>query len=300
MSELILEVKNLKKDYGTVSVLKDISLQVNKGECIALIGPSGSGKSTFLRCINLLETPNDGQIILHEENKQPLRIDDAAYYQIKDLKYSLKVKCKQLKQEGKKDQIKPLKHKVHAQIKELKSALNNVDINYVRSKISMVFQSFNLFNNYSVLENCVLPQIKVLHKSRQEATQIAIKNLKAVGMEERINFKISDISGGQKQRVGIARSLCMNPDIILFDEPTSALDPEMVKEVLDVIKELAETGMTICVVTHELGFAKQVSTRVIFVDDKKIVEDGTPEEIFDHPKSPRLQDFLSTCEAFHI
>ncbi len=292
MSELILEVKNLKKDYGTVSVLKDISLQVNKGECIALIGPSGSGKSTFLRCINLLETPNDGQIILYEENKQPLRIDDAAYYQIKDLKYSLKVKCKQLKQEGKKDQIKPLKHKVHAQIKELKSALNNVDINYVRSKISMVFQSFNLFNNYSVLENCVLPQIKVLHKSRQEATQIAIKNLKAVGMEERMNFKISDISGGQKQRVGIARSLCMNPDIILFDEPTSALDPEMVDEVLNVMKDLASQGMTMIVVTHEMAFAKNVANKVIFMDKGVVVDQGTSKYIFEESQNPRLLSFL--------
>ncbi len=292
MSELILEVKNLKKDYGTVSVLKDISLQVNKGECIALIGPSGSGKSTFLRCINLLETPNDGQIILHEENKQPLRIDDAAYYQIKDLKYSLKVKCKQLKQEGKKDQIKPLKHKVHTQIKELKSALNNVDINYVRSKISMVFQSFNLFNNYSVLENCVLPQIKVLHKSRQEATQIAIKNLKAVGMEERMNFKISDISGGQKQRVGIARSLCMNPDIILFDEPTSALDPEMVDEVLNVMKDLASQGMTMIVVTHEMAFAKNVANKVIFMDKGVVVDQGTSKYIFEESQNPRLLSFL--------
>ena len=292
MSELILEVKNLKKDYGTVSVLKDISLQVNKGECIALIGPSGSGKSTFLRCINLLETPNDGQIILYEENKQPLRIDDAAYYQIKDLKYSLKVKCKQLKQEGKKDQIKPLKHKVHAQIKELKSALNNVDINYVRSKISMVFQSFNLFNNYSVLENCVLPQIKVLRKSRQEATQIAIKNLKAVGMEERMNFKISDISGGQKQRVGIARSLCMNPDIILFDEPTSALDPEMVDEVLNVMKDLASQGMTMIVVTHEMAFAKNVANKVIFMDKGVVVDQGTSKYIFEESQNPRLLSFL--------
>ena len=291
MSELILEVKNLKKDYGTVSVLKDISLQVNKGECIALIGPSGSGKSTFLRCINLLETPNDGQILLYE-NGNPQRIDDAAYYQIKDLKYSLKIRCKELKKEGKKDQIKDLKHNVHNQIKVLRTSLNNININQIRSKISMVFQSFNLFNNYSVLENCILPQIKVLHKSRQEATQIAINNLKAVGMEERMNFKISDISGGQKQRVAIARSLCMNPDIILFDEPTSALDPEMVDEVLNVMKDLASQGMTMLVVTHEMSFAKNVANKVIFMDKGVVVDQGSPKYIFEESTNPRLLSFL--------
>ena len=176
----------------------------------------------------------------------------------------------------------------------------NVNINKVREKMSMVFQQFNLFNNYSVLDNCILAQTKVLHRSKEEAKEIALKNLDRVGMLDRASYRVNQISGGQKQRVAIARSLCMNPDVILFDEPTSALDPEMVGEVLDVIKELAESGMTICVVTHELGFAKQVSSKVIFVDDKKIVESGTPDEIFNAPKSPRLKEFLETCEAFHI
>ncbi len=297
MAELILEVKNLRKDYGTLSVLKDISLQVNKGECIALIGPSGSGKSTFLRCINLLETPNDGQIIFYEQGKEPKRIDDAAYYQIKDLKYSLKVKYKQLKQENKKDEIKPLKKKVKAQIKELKSTLNNININQVRSKINMVFQSFNLFNNYTVIQNCILPQVKVLHRNKQEAYEIAKKNLKAVGMEDRMNFRISDISGGQKQRVAIARALCMNPDIILFDEPTSALDPEMVDEVLNVMKDLAKQGMTMLVVTHEMSFAKNVANKVVFMDKGIVVDQGTPKHIFEESTNPRLLSFLRKEEV---
>ena len=178
--------------------------------------------------------------------------------------------------------------------------ITDKNINEIRSHIGMVFQQFELFPHLTVLENMILAPVMLKKMKKDEAKEKAIELLKRVNLEDKAEAYPGTLSGGQKQRIAIVRSLILNPEIMLFDEPTSALDPEMVKEVLDVIKELAETGMTICVVTHELGFAKQVSTRVIFVDDKKIVEDGTPEEIFDHPKSPRLQDFLSTCEAFHI
>ena len=178
--------------------------------------------------------------------------------------------------------------------------ITDKNIDEIRSHIGMVFQQFELFPHLTVLENMILAPVMLKRMKKDEAKEKAIELLKRVNLEDKADAYPGTLSGGQKQRIAIVRSLILNPEIMLFDEPTSALDPEMVKEVLDVIKELAEAGMTICVVTHELGFAKQVSSRVIFVDDKKIVEEGTPEEIFDYPKSPRLQDFLSTCEAFHI
>lgn len=168
----------------------------------------------------------------------------------------------------------------------------NVNINKIRSKLAMVFQSFNLFNNMNVLQNCVVAQTHVLKRSKAEATKIALENLAKVGLSDRINFKIKDISGGQKQRVAIARALCMNPEVILFDEPTSALDPEMVGEVLDVMKNLAKQGLTMIVVTHEMGFAKEVSNRVIFMDKGVICEQGEPKELFNNPKNPRTKEFL--------
>lgn len=238
----ILEVKNIAKtfDNNTV-VLRDISFNVEKGECVTIIGSSGSGKSTLLRCINLLETPTSGEIWFDGENI--------------------------------------LGHKVNQ--------------NLVRSKLSMVFQSFNLFNNMNVLENCVIGQTKVLHRNRKEAIEIAKENLVRVGMEDRMNFRIRDISGGQKQRVAIARALCMNPEIILFDEPTSALDPEMVGEVLKVMKELAAKKTTMIVVTHEMNFAKEVSDRVIFMDKGLIEEEGTPDYVFNQSQNERLLTFLN-------
>lgn len=287
----VLEINHLKKDFGTLSVLKDISLKVNQGECIAIIGPSGSGKSTFLRCLNLLETPTDGQIYFYQEGKK-IRIDDSAYYQIKDLKFTLKTKIKELKRQNKKEEISKLKQAYKEEINELKKTLNNININKVREKIGMVFQSFNLFNNYSVIDNCILPQVKVLKRDKKEAREIAIKNLTMVGMLERIDFMPSQISGGQKQRVAIARALCMNPDILLFDEPTSALDPEMVDEVLQVMKDLAKKGMTMIVVTHEMSFAKNVANKVVFMDQGVVVEQGNPKYIFEESKNPRLLSFL--------
>lgn len=236
----ILQVRNVSKTFESTEVLKDISLDVNKGECVVIIGPSGSGKSTFLRCLNLLEEPTSGSIIFKGE---------------------------------------PTLDK-------------NSDVNSLRRHMSMVFQSFDLFNNKNVLQNCVLGQTRVLKRSKDEAVKIATENLIKVGMGDRLNYKIGEISGGQKQRVAIARSLSMSPDIILFDEPTSALDPEMVNEVLEVMRSVAKSMMTMVVVTHEMSFARNVADRVIFMADGIIQDQGTPEYIFEQSTNERLLKFL--------
>lgn len=236
----LIEVKNVYKSFGELKVLNGISLEINEGEVISIIGSSGSGKSTLLRCLNLLEEPTSGDILYKGT---------------------------------------PLLNK-------------DTDINEVRSHIGMVFQSFNLFNNKNVIDNCTLAQIKVLKRSKKEAEEIAHKYLKKVGMDDFSYAKATSLSGGQKQRVAIARALCMNPEVLLFDEPTSALDPEMVGEVLDVIKELSKEGMTLIIVTHEMKFAKDVSTRVLFLDKGVILESGTPSEVFDNTKEERTKEFL--------
>ncbi len=236
----IVEISHLSKTFESTLVLKDISMKVNKGKCVVIIGPSGSGKSTFLRCLNRLEEPTSGRILFKGE---------------------------------------PTLDK-------------NSDINALRRHMSMVFQSFDLFNNMDVLQNCTLGQIKVLKRKKEEAIQIAMENLRKVGMLDRIHYQISEISGGQKQRVAIARSLCMNPDIILFDEPTSALDPEMVNEVLEVMRSVAKSGITTIVVTHEMSFAKNVADKVIFMADGIIQEEGTSQYIFEESKNERLIRFL--------
>ena len=241
MTQAILEIKHLKKSYGQNEVLKDISLTVHKGEVISIIGSSGSGKSTFLRSINLLETPTDGQILYHGQN-----VLEKGY-----------------------------------------------DLTQYREKLGMVFQSFNLFENLNVLENTIVAQTTVLKRERTEAEKIAKENLEKVGMGERYwQAKPKQLSGGQKQRVAIARALSMNPDAILFDEPTSALDPEMVGEVLKIMQELAQEGLTMIVVTHEMEFARDVSHRVIFMDKGVIAEKGKPEDLFTNPKEDRTKEFL--------
>lgn len=239
-SDPILRIQNLEKRFENTEVLKDISLDVNKGECVAIIGPSGSGKSTFLRCLNLLEEPTGGSIFFKGEPT----LDRSA------------------------------------------------DVNSLRRHMSMVFQSFDLFNNMDVLQNCVIGQVKVLKRDRQEAIKIAKENLIKVGMGDRLHFKISEISGGQKQRVAIARSLSMNPDIILFDEPTSALDPEMVNEVLEVMRSVAKSGMTMVVVTHEMAFARNVADKVVFMADGIVQDSGSAEYIFEQSQNERLLKFL--------
>ena len=233
-------VKNLKKSFGSLEVLKDINMEVSEGEVVVLIGPSGSGKSTFLRCLNQLEKVTDGQIIIDGHD-----VTD--------------------------------KH---------------TDINKVRENIGMVFQHFNLFNHLTVLKNMTLAPVHLKTLTKEAAKEKAFQLLERVGLADKAEAYPSQLSGGQKQRVAIARALEMNPDIMLFDEPTSALDPEMVGEVLAVMKELAREGMTMVVVTHEIGFAREVASRVVFMEGGYIVEEGTPDQVLDHPKEPRTIDFL--------
>lgn len=241
MSNPILEIKHLKKSFGQNEVLKDISLSINPGEVISIIGSSGSGKSTFLRSINLLEMPIEGSILFHGENVLEKGYDLATY----------------------------------------------------REKLGMVFQSFNLFDNLNVLENAIVAQTTVLKRSRSEAEAIAKENLNRVGMTEQYwTAKPKQLSGGQKQRVAIARALSVNPEAMLFDEPTSALDPEMVGEVLKTMQDLAKSGLTMIIVTHEMEFARDVSDRVIFMDKGVVAEEGSPQQIFENPKEERTREFL--------
>lgn len=261
----MIEVVNLNKSFGSLHVLKDININIEKGEKVVVIGPSGSGKSTFLRCLNCMEDPTSGNIFFNGVDIADMR----------------------------------------------------VDINIHRQKMGMVFQHFNLFNNKTVIQNIMLAPIYVEKKKRRklkrakllgkkvdeeiksvkqikaEAKEQAIALLKRIGLEDKADVYPSSLSGGQKQRVAIVRSLAMNPDVILFDEPTSALDPEMVGEVLNLMKELADDGMTMVVVTHEMGFAREVASRVLFMDDGRIVEQAPPEELFGNPQNPRLKEFLS-------
>ena len=236
----MIEVKNLKISFGDLHVIKDLSINIEKGEKIVVIGPSGSGKSTFLRCLNRLETPTGGHILF-----------DGV------------------------DMADP-----------------KADLDKCRQKMGMVFQHFNLFPHLTVLENITLAPVSLKLKTKAQAEEHAMKLLEMVGLQDKANVYPSTLSGGQKQRIAIVRSLAMDPEVILFDEPTSALDPEMVGEVLNVIKDLANEGMTMAIVTHEMGFAREVADRVIFMDGGYIAEEGTPEQVFQHPKSERLQQFL--------
>lgn len=237
----MIEVSKLNKSFGKNHILKDLDINIKKGEVVVVIGPSGSGKSTFLRCLNLLEKPSNGTIVF-EGNI------------ITDKK---------------------------------------TNINKLREKMGMVFQQFNLFPHKTVLQNITLGPTKVKKIAKDEANKTALDLLKKVGLEQKQNTYPSKLSGGEKQRIAIARALAMEPDVMLFDEPTSALDPEMVGEVLSVMKNLASEGMTMVVVTHEMGFAKEVGDRVIFMDSGKIIEENTPEEIFNNPQNPRTKEFLS-------
>ena len=247
----LIQVKNLSKSFGEKSILNNISMDINKGERVVVIGPSGSGKSTFLRCLNLLETPTEGDIIFDNVN-----LTDA-----------------------------------------------KTDINLQRQNMGMVFQQFNLFNNKTVLQNIMLAPMTIYGKHSQkngktkkqyeeECREKAMTLLKRIGLEDKADAYPSTLSGGQKQRIAIVRALAMEPAVMLFDEPTSALDPEMVGEVLDLMKELANEGMTMVVVTHEMGFAREVADRVVFMCDGVIGEEGSPKEFFDNPKNPRLAQFL--------
>ena len=330
MKEVVLEVKNLAKFFEANRVLKDISLTVNKGDVIAIIGPSGSGKSTFLRCLNLLEEPTRGLLSFKGEtyfnidkckddfvdytkyhealDQYDIRLveaeDNLAIYQNKIIEgYKIKEnrrhvrECKKiyqrvLNERPRKEQFFD-KDAYEAFINEHPSmAINEKQRNAMRSKMTMVFQSFNLFNNMDALRNCTIAQTRVLKRNHEIAKERAIKELTKVNMQDRMNYRPRALSGGQKQRVAIARALCMDPEIILFDEPTSALDPEMVNEVLEVMKKLANEGRTMIVVTHEMNFAKNVANKVIFMDEGYIVESGDSKEFFNHPKEERTKAFL--------
>ena len=239
-SDIMVSIQHLSKSFGETEVLRDVNLDVKRGEVVVVLGPSGSGKSTMLRCINLLEKPTGGHIYIEGE--------------------------------------------------EITGANTNVD--KLREHVGMVFQQFNLFPHLSAKKNVMLAQRKVLKRSNEEAERIALEQLARVGLADRADFLPAQLSGGQQQRVAIARALAMDPHVMLFDEATSALDPELVRGVLDVMRSLAEGGMTMVVVTHEMGFAREVADRVIFMEGGVIVEEGTPTEVFDHPKHDRTKDFL--------
>ena len=281
--EPIISIQHISKSFDDQEVLKDISLDVYKGDVICVIGPSGSGKSTFIRCINRLSAPTTGAIYYKDKRIDRSR---AKLLHRENIRYHKTIKG--LNKEDKK--VEKAKHIENKKL--IQEETKGVNINLVRSKIGMVFQSFNLFNNMNVLKNCTIAQRKILKRSKEEANRIAIENLEKVGMKDRANAKISELSGGQKQRIAIARSLCMNPDVLLFDEPTSALDPEMVGEVLEVMKKLVDDGMTMIVVTHEMNFAKNVSNKTVFIEGGYIVEQGPSKELFDNPKEERTKRFL--------
>ncbi len=284
-SNALLRVKNLHKSFGKNEVLKGVDLDIHKGDVIAVIGPSGCGKSTFLRCLNLLEEPTAGEIILENE------------YVFKNEHVAFKNHLKSLKTENSVDEeeLKRLEAEYTALRHTEKSIEKGVNktINQHRQKIGMVFQQFNLFPHLTVLKNITLSPMKLKKIPEAEATEKALALLKKVGLEDKANAYPATLSGGQKQRIAIVRALAMEPDVILFDEPTSALDPEMVGEVLKVMTELAKEGMTMIVVTHEMGFAKEVANRVIFMSDGVIKEENSPEEFFSNPQDERLKEFLS-------
>ena len=298
----MLEIKGVYKNFGKLEVLKGVSTTIAEGEVVSIIGASGSGKSTLLRCMNLLETPTFGEVWM--EGKLLTPVDPYLHPEvIKASKTFKKLVAGGMSEDDAVAKIKAedlLNEKFSAaEGKEYKAAIKNIyeenhlDINLARQKMGMVFQQFNLFNNKTVLQNLTLAPVKLKLKTKEEAEKKAMELLRRIGLEEKANVYPSTLSGGQKQRVAIIRSLAMDPDVILFDEPTSALDPEMIGEVLDLMKELAAEGMTMVIVTHEMGFAREVSNRVLFVDDGIIKEEGTPAELFGNPKDARLKDFLS-------
>ncbi|MCQ2476613.1 MAG: amino acid ABC transporter ATP-binding protein [Clostridia bacterium] len=306
-SNTLIHVNGLYKFFGDNKVLRGLTTEIKRGEVVVVLGPSGSGKSTFLRCLNLLEEPTYGEVWL--EGKLVTPVDPYCHNDLVECSKTFK-KMYDEREGGVSDKEK-LKSDIIAEIiekdlinskkecgayKSMKKQIfkdNAININIAREKIGMVFQQFNLFNNLTILDNITLAPRKLLKMSRDDAEKRAKELLERVGLSDKVSSYPSQLSGGQKQRVAIVRSLAMNPDVILFDEPTSALDPEMVGEVLDVMKELARQGMTMVVVTHEIGFAREVATRVVFIDDGVIKEEGTPEEFFSNPKNPRLKDFLS-------
>lgn len=304
----MITVNNIFKNFGKNEVLKGVSCQIEKGEKVVVIGPSGSGKSTLLRCMNLLEIPTYGEIWLQDKLLTP--IDPYLHFDVIRLSNTYREMMEKAKTTSPDKSEEALDKEIIAQIKkddllkkhegkaykeEIKKLFkqNYIDINLARQKMGMVFQHFNLFNNLTVLKNLTLSPVMLKLKTKEQAEEKAMQLLKRIGLEDKANAYPATLSGGQKQRIAIIRALAMEPEVMLFDEPTSALDPEMVGEVLALMKQVADEGMTMVIVTHEMGFAKEVASRIIFMDDGKIKEENTPEEFFAHPKNERLQEFLS-------
>ena len=299
----MINVKNLIKVFEDGhKVLDGVDCHVKKGEVVAIIGPSGSGKSTLLRCMNLLAVPTYGEVWLKDKLLTPvdpyLHVDVIMASNTYKKLIATGMESKEAIAKIKKEDLLNEKFSV-AEGKEYKATMkridseNRLDINLARRSMGMVFQHFNLFNNLNVLSNLTLAPLELKLKTKEEASERAMALLKRIGLEDKAEVYPSTLSGGQKQRIAIVRALAMDPDVMLFDEPTSALDPEMVGEVLDLMKDLAKEGMTMVIVTHEMGFAREVADRILFVDEGKIQEEGTPDEIFGNPKNQRLKDFLS-------
>lgn len=305
----MINVNNIYKYFGDLQVLKGVSCDIKKGEKVVIIGASGSGKSTLLRCMNLLEKPTYGEVWI--DNKLITPVDPYLHFEIIKESNTYKKMYELEKENNSNLNEEELSEKIIKEIKD-KDLLNeknegksykklmkeyykehSIDVNLGRQKMGMCFQHFNLFNNLTIMNNLILAPVELKLMSKEEAIEKASTLLKRIGLYDKKDEYPSKLSGGQKQRVAIIRSLCMNPDVMLFDEPTSALDPEMVGEVLSLMKELAEEGMTMVVVTHEMNFAREISNRVIFMDGGVIVEEGTPEEVFDNPKNERTKAFLS-------
>ena len=306
----MIDVRNLYKNFGRVKVLKAVSVKIEKGEKVAIIGPSGSGKSTLLRCMNLLEEPTYGEVWINDKLITPVdpylhrdiivksktykrmyevrrRAVDEGYMTAEELSDVIISEIK------KNDYLRRFEgRKYSAAMKRLRDSYGE-NVDKVRRGIGMVFQHFNLFNNKTVLQNLMLAPTLLKLEDKEKARTRAMTMLRRIGLEDKAHVYPSTLSGGQKQRIAIVRALCMNPEYMLFDEPTSALDPEMVGEVLQLMKELADDGMTMVIVTHEMDFAREVATRVLFMDDGRIAEDGPPEQVFGAPKNARLKDFLS-------
>ena len=300
----MISVKKISKNFEDAGVvLKEVDCNIRKGEVVAIIGPSGSGKSTLLRCMNLLAMPTGGEIWL--EDQLISAVDPYLHDEILEASLTYKAlvstsaKGESITHDEALAKIRAEKllgkvegREFKAKVKEY-TAKEGIDINLARRKMGMVFQHFNLFNNLTVIDNLTLAPVELKLKSEAEAKEVAMKLLERIGLADKANVYPSTLSGGQKQRIAIIRALAMDPDVMLFDEPTSALDPEMVGEVLDLMKDLAKEGMTMVIVTHEMGFAREVADRVIFIDEGVIKEDGSPAEVFDNPKDERLKEFLS-------
>lgn len=299
--DVMLQIRGLYKNFGDLKVLRGVSTEIKSGEVVSIIGASGSGKSTLLRCMNLLEVPTFGEVWMEGKLLTPVDpylhpeiiMASKTYKKLVTGGFSSDDAIRKIKEEDLLHEKFDAEGSAYRALRKSIYNENCLDINLARRKMGMVFQQFNLFNNLTVLKNMTLAPVKLKLKSVEEATAQAEQLLSRIGLLDKKDAYPSTLSGGQKQRIAIVRALMMDPDVMLFDEPTSALDPEMIGEVLDLMKDLANSGMTMVIVTHEMAFAREVSDRVLFVDEGRICEEGTPEQVFKNPQNARLRDFLS-------